>query len=170
MKFLKDRLPDRETLLAQRWVRPFAGRLGHRGLWCFNRRSVARGVAIGVFFGLLLPVAQIILAAIAAIGLRANVAVAAGATLITNPLTFPPIYYGAMRTGHWILGDAGLSSGAGLAAPEGWLARLAEWFASVGPALGVGLALFAVVGAIVGYVAVHLVWRIAVVRRRSRRA
>lgn len=162
VKFLKDRIPDRAALLERKWAQPFAARLSRQGLWQFNRRSVARGVSLGLFFGLLLPFGQILAVALAAVGLRANLPVAVGATFVTNPFTYPPIYLGAAHVGRWILGDVD-------AEPDGiastWLAAFVDWIASVGPALGVGLALFAVSAALVGYVSVHVAWRVAVLRR-----
>ena len=71
-----------------------------------NRRGIALGLAIGVFFGLLMPVAQILFAAVAALLLRVNIPAAVGSTLITNPITFAPVYYAAYHLGVWMLGTA----------------------------------------------------------------
>ncbi len=170
MKFLRKHLPRREALENQRWLRPLAPWLGRAQLWHFNRRSVARGVAVGLFFGLLIPVAQIVCAAVAAIGLRANVPVAALATLVTNPFTFPPIYYGAFRIGQWILGNetGAPAAFAGDAAGTTVIARLTEWLSTVGPALALGLSILAVVAAALGYFGVHAGWRLAISLRRRR--
>ncbi len=170
MKFPRDRLPDRAALLEQRWARPFAAWLSHHGLWQFNRRSVARGVSLGLFFGLLLPFGQILIVVLTAIGVRANIPVAVGATFVTNPLTYPPIYLGATRVGRWVLGDPDTGAQPNAAPSDGWLSTVIDWIGSVGPALGVGLALFAVTAALLGYVAVHVAWRVSVLRRRRRRA
>ena len=62
------------------------------------------GVAVGVFFGLLLPVAQIPVSAAVAVLLRANLPMAVASTLVTNPVTFGPVYYGAYRLGKALLG------------------------------------------------------------------
>ncbi len=170
MKFLRKYLPSREVLENHKWLRPFAPWLGRAQLWHFNRRSVARGVAIGLFFGLLIPVAQIVCAAVAAIGVRANVPVAALATLVTNPFTFPPIYYGAFRIGHWILGGDGESPAVlpAVATEASLVTRLTEWLSTVGPALALGLLILAAVSALVGYAGVHAGWRLAVTLRRRR--
>lgn len=48
--------------------------------------------------------AQIPLSVGAAVLLRANVPAAAASTLVTNPLTFGPLYYAAYRLGHRIIG------------------------------------------------------------------
>ncbi|TSA11154.1 MAG: DUF2062 domain-containing protein, partial [Betaproteobacteria bacterium] len=54
---------------ALRWLGPL---LEREWLWHLNRRTVATGAALGVFFGLIVPVAQIPFAAAGAILLRAN--------------------------------------------------------------------------------------------------
>jgi uncharacterized protein (DUF2062 family) len=54
----------------------------------------------------LVPIGQFICAALLAIPTRANVPVAAAATLVTNPITFPPIYYAAYRLGFFLGVDA----------------------------------------------------------------
>ncbi|MEO6269221.1 MAG: DUF2062 domain-containing protein [Lautropia sp.] len=51
------------------WLGP---RLMHQRLWRPSRRTVAIGGAVGVFFGLLIPVAQIPVAAGVAMVLRVN--------------------------------------------------------------------------------------------------
>ena len=68
-----------------------------------NRRSVPRGVALGLFVAVLIPVMHTAIAAILAIPTRANVAIAAAFTLVVNPLTIPPLYYAAYRVGSWEL-------------------------------------------------------------------
>ena len=62
-------------------------------------------MAVGIFFGLLVPIAQIPLSVGAAIVMRANVPAAVSSTLVSNPLTFAPIYYLAYRTGLLVTGD-----------------------------------------------------------------
>ena len=68
-------------------------------LWHWSRRGVSMGVALGVFFGLLIPVAQIPFSIAAAVRLRANIPAAAASTLVTNPVTFGPVYYAAYQLG-----------------------------------------------------------------------
>lgn len=75
---------SREAVLSNRWISPFAHRLVHPSLWHLNRRSVARGVALGLFAGFLIPIGQIAVAAFLAVTVRANVVVAATATFVTN--------------------------------------------------------------------------------------
>jgi uncharacterized protein (DUF2062 family) len=98
-------MPTAETVRKSRWVGWIGPALHHPRLWHLNRRGVALGMAIGVFFGFLIPVAQIPVAAVVAVWLRGNVVAAVGSTLITNPFTFAPIYLLAYRLGSAIIGQ-----------------------------------------------------------------
>lgn len=176
-------LPDRERIRNNRWLRWLGPSLLHPRVWHFSRRGVAVGVAIGVFFGLLIPIAQIPFAAGAAVLLRANVPIAVGSTLVTNPITFAPIYVAAHRLGASLLGgspDAALPELPGVqpAAPSpaehGWWATVWSRLLAVGKPLLLGLTLFAVAAGVLVYGAIMLLWRFKVVmdwnRRKVRRA
>jgi len=103
LKRLLRRLPAREDIQTNRWLRWLGPALAHPRLWHMSRKGVAAGLALGLFFGLLVPIAQIPLAASAAVLIRANLPVAIGSTLVTNPVTFGPVYYGAYKLGYWML-------------------------------------------------------------------
>ena len=93
-----------------------------------TRRSVPRGVALGLFVGVIIPFMHTLLAALLAIPVRANIAVAAALTLIVNPLTIPPLYYAAYRIGSWELHhDATLVIPAAAERFSGELSRLLFW-------------------------------------------
>lgn len=98
-------LPTPESVQHNRWLRWLGPALMHPRLWHMSRRGLALGVALGVFFGFLVPIAQIPLSAAAAVVLRANLPVAMASTLVTNPATFGPVYYAAWRVGSAVLGD-----------------------------------------------------------------
>ena len=100
---LRGMIPTRAQIRDNRWLRWLSPWLRRPRLWRWSRRGVAMGVALGIFFGLLIPVAQIPLSVGAAVLLRANVPAAAAATLVTNPLTFGPLYYVAYQLGHRII-------------------------------------------------------------------
>jgi hypothetical protein len=126
-------------------------------------------VAIGLFFGLLLPLAQLLFAVGFAIWLRGHVAVAAAATLITNPFTFAPLYWLAHRIGSALLGHPGKDAAAeaamievkteAVAAAEGWLAAAWQTVQGAGLPLLLGLATMAVTAALAGFALVWLLWR-----------
>lgn len=167
-------MPDPHTLCEHRVLRWLGPRLHHPRLWHVNRRGIALGIAIGIFFGLLIPVAQILFAALAALLLRANIPAAVGSTLITNPFTFAPVYYAAYHLGVWMLGHTRMpvtevdlqhvaaETTTGLAL---WVDRLA----SVGAPLALGLLTLAVCLSVLTYFAVHWTWRLRIVRAWQRR-
>lgn len=173
-ELLRRYLPSPESARANRALRWLGPLLDRPWLWHLNRRSVALGVAVGLFFGLLIPVAQILFAGAAAVMVRANLPVAVLSTLITNPFTFAPTYLLAYQLGAMVIGEPASASQievlAGSAVPIlPFLERWLEWFGGIGRPLIAGLAIFAVVGALVGYLGVHLTWRIAVLLRMRKR-
>ncbi|WP_439537170.1 DUF2062 domain-containing protein [Methyloversatilis sp.] len=166
--FLARWMPTREQLLAIRWLAPFARYLSDDRLWHADRQSVAKAVSIGLFFGLMIPFAQFLFAIATAFAMRANVAISAGCTLITNPFTFPPIYWAAYELGSFVLDRPGSdrevqnieqsAEKIGELA-TGWLEGFWIWLGAAGMPLVTGLFIMACTGAIVGYLAVHLLWR-----------
>jgi uncharacterized protein (DUF2062 family) len=172
--FLRRWLPSPEQVRDKpglRWLRPL---LERPWLWHINRQGVATGAAIGVFFGFCIPIAQIPFSALTALLLRANLPAAELSTLVSNPLTYAPIYVLAYRAGSAILGEtvdeaqaAALGSGAEQAGPvlDTWLREVAE----IGKPLVTGLASFAVCGALFAYFGVQLGWRAATALRAARR-
>ncbi|GAA0315641.1 hypothetical protein GCM10009087_27650 [Sphingomonas oligophenolica] len=165
-------VPTRETIEANRFLRPVAHRILVPALWRFHRRSVPRGVALGILAGILFPFAHMALAAVLALPLRANVPTAVGTTLINNPVTFVPILATAYRLGHWVLRLDHQVPGHPLVtnvkANSGWL----HWVvAQGGPATIVGLVLIAVTLSIIGYGVTSLIWRLRIARKwRNRRS
>src|ERR1043165_8409264 len=99
MNWLTRHIPTRENIQRNRLLRPFAPHLTHPALWRMSRKSVPRGVALGLFVGIIIPFMHTAIAAVLAIPLRANVAIAAAVTLVINPLTIPPLYWAASADG-----------------------------------------------------------------------
>jgi uncharacterized protein len=167
--WLKNKVPSKEALLGNRWMRPFAEHLSDPNIWHFNRRSIARGVALGLFFGIVIPFAQTPVAALFAVSARANLAVAAFCTLITNPFTTPFIYLGAYEAGLRILRmqeKASLLAGGTMTDNvQALIARLLD--APLPTA--VGLLLISTISSVVGYWLVNMLWRAHVRRRWARR-
>ena len=157
--------PSREQLEGNPWLRRLAPYLADPKLWCWSRRGVALGMAIGLFIGFLIPIAQILLAATAAVLLRANVPIAAAGTLVTNPLTVPAIYYAAYHLGAWATGSSATAA-VSWANPFSVL----ESLGSIGLPLFAGLAITAVFAAIGSYLLISQIWiwHVAAKRRRVR--
>lgn len=178
---LSSRMPTPESLGQNRWLSWLGPALYRKHLWHFSRRGLALGVAIGVFFGFLIPIAQIPFSAAAAVVLRANLPVAMVSTLVTNPVTFAPVYYAAYHTGVWVLGQADGNPiedphaaspaegdvAAGTTEGGSALSRFWNYVTGVGKPLVLGLALFAVGAGLMTYAVINWVW-IALARRRHR--
>jgi uncharacterized protein (DUF2062 family) len=176
MNRLKRWLPDAESIRSNRWLRWLGPALHHPRLWHLSRRGLALGMALGFFFGLLIPLAQIPLSAAAAVALRANVPAAVASTLVSNPLTFGPLYYAAWRLGSAVLGEPEK------APPPQHVPALDEegpqdsaWERAVRRILGVGkplllgLAMLATGVGITTYFVVSAIWRLKVLWKRRRR-
>lgn len=177
-------LPKPEALRANRWLNWMGPRLYHPRLWHWSRKGISLGLALGIFFGLLVPVAQMPLAAGSALLLRANLPMAVASTLVTNPVTFGPVYYAAYRLGKFVLGEepASEQQAAKLlkeaqAEPEnrgetGWAERLRQWMSrlgGVGKPLVVGLAITASASGLLVYFITSAIWALVVRRNRSQR-
>ena len=158
--WLARHIPTRDTVHRYRLLRPFAAHLTHSSLWRMTRRSVPRGVALGLFVAVIIPVMHTAIAAILAIPARANVAVAAVFTLIVNPLTIPFMYLAAYRIGSWELHhDATLVNPADAERFSSELSRLLFWIHQASGAIAVGVLTIAVASAVCGYLGSAMAWR-----------
>jgi uncharacterized protein len=163
--FVRRWLPDPASMRAHRGLRWMGPLLDRPWLWHVNRHAIAKGLAIGMFFGILVPLGQALVAGVVAIGLRANLPAAVLATFVSNPLTTPVIVLAAYHVGSAVLGDA--TPLHGLPVDAGWIAKIS----AMGEPLLLGLALLAVTAATITYFGVHLAWRIGVsLRIAARRA
>lgn len=168
-KWFQANSPSRESLENSRILRPVAHRVLAPELWRFNRRSVPRGVALGLLVGIffLIPGVQIAGAALLALPVRANIPVAAAMTFLSNPATTPFILWASVY-----IGNAMLHRGADLSRlsilMEGH-ASIGQWlawtFSEAAPALLFGLALISIGFAVVGYLLASFGWRAHMMRK-----
>lgn len=166
-KLFRRFLPDTGTLRSNRWLRHFEPWLGHPNLWHLNRRSVAGGVATGLFAGLVPGPLQILSGALLAMVFRVNLPVAALTTLYTNPFTIVPLYILAWQLGHWLtLSESAQPAPAAFTlAGKGWLEwipALFDWVLAMGKPLAIGLPVLASVLAVTGYLLTDIAWRLHV--------
>ena len=160
MNWLRRHIPTRETIHRYRLLRPFARHLSKPELWRLHRRSVPRAVALGLAVGVIIPFMHTVIAAMLAIPLRANVAIAAAFTLVINPLTIPPMYYAAYRIGSWELHhDATLVNPATAERVSGELSRFLFWIHQASGPIALGVLTIAASAGLLGYVVSALLWR-----------
>jgi len=167
-------LPDHARIKQSRWLRPFGAWLHHHNLWHLHRRSVAGGVAVGMFCGLIPSPFQMIGAVIMSVLFRVNLPVAMFTTFYTNPFTILPLYVLAYELGAFVTGARDGVIVTHLSVPEmnwtNWYAILPEWLFSLGEPFAIGLLLLAILLAVVGYFVVRVLWFWVVVREWKRRA
>lgn len=126
-------IPTHQSVKDNPYLSFMGSKLHNPALWHWNRKRVATGMALGVFFGFLVPVAQMPISVLAAVALRANIPMALASTFIANPVTFAPVYYGAYSFGGWILGESGSKSEKALdtglygASVKGQSVALGQW-------------------------------------------
>ena len=104
-KTLSRWFPRPEQILKYPGLR-FLGKLIHDpNLFHLNRHSVSTAFFLGLFLAFLPIPGQIPLAAMGALMLRCNLPIAFALVWITNPLTFPFVYYACYQLGLWILNE-----------------------------------------------------------------
>lgn len=157
---------NKDKILDSRFIKLLGPRVTGPKLWEWSKHNVALGSAIGVTFGLLIPLAQIPLSVIACIIFRANILAASITTLISNPITFAPLYYGAYQLGSLVLGldinEVDVTVGSSIAGSVS--------FMDMGKPLYVGLGVTAIPVSIGVYISVRLLWEHIENRRLRRNA
>jgi hypothetical protein len=175
-KFFRKYLPSHAAISANPYVARFGSWLKHHNLWHLHRRSIAGGVAVGMFAGLIPgsnPV-QFSAAVLLAIVFRVNLPIAAIVTLYSNPFTIVPLYYLAYKLGQFALLESGGTlpplafdlEGKGVSE---WLPAAFDWLTSVGKPLLAGLPLLALLLSVLSYIVVRWMWRCHVVHAWRRR-
>ena len=163
-KRLRNWVPSREQVFSIQPMHYFKDHLSAHDLWHLNRRSVTGGVAVGLFFAFVTPIAQIPFAALVAYWFRVNIPVAFLTTFVNNPVTFPFVYLICYRIGLAILGEPA-------EAASGWSP---DWFLTHLQPIFLGALLVGTAAAGGGYFIVRLLWRLDIQRRwdtrRRRRA
>ncbi len=129
------------------------GLFDHR-LWKPERSTLAAGLAIGLFIGLLPTYwVQLVFAILLAFALKVNVTASVLGTAITNPFTTLPIVGLQYKIGLWLVGP---SDPKNIEQYQGWIKILI----SHGKPYLVGSSITALLGAVIGYVAVILFWKV----------
>lgn len=156
-------LPKRHELQQHNSLRCFGPGLFNPQLWHLNRCSVAKGVAAGLLVAFIpLPI-QMLSATLIAILLQGNIPIAIAITWISNPFTFLPITFFIYKIGQYITHDPTTYQ---LVQEFQWQGQswkeisvqCLAWAQSLGKPFLVGLPIFSISAAILGYFLVHLIW------------
>lgn len=164
-------IPTREQLEKSRWIKPYAKHVLRSDLWRFNRRSVPRAIALGLFVGIMIPLAHFVTAALLAVFVRANIPIALTATFIGFPAFLPVIFYAADRVGGWLLRVDAMT----VVAPVSQTMQVTEtdhllaMLTQKGPTVAFGMFVIATVVASLGYLFSSFFWRWRVGRKRAQR-
>jgi uncharacterized protein len=172
--WVKAQAPSRESFENNRFLKPFAKRIFVPELWRFTRRSVPRGVALGLLVGLflLIPGVQIVGAALLALPVRANIPLAAAMTFLSMPATTPFILAGSVYVGNSMFKlHADVTQFKILMDEHASMGQWMNWILSeAAPALLSGLFVISVVAAAIGYVLAAWLWRWMLVRKWRERS
>ena len=155
--------PSREELRRSKLLKPLGKRIWESDLWRLTRRSVPRGVAVGLFVGifLMIPGLQIVGAALMAVPFRANIPIASAMTFLSNPATTPFFLIAAIDIGNRIGFHADLAAFKALSARRAPLGEWLSWLVSdAAPAMVSGLVLIGLAFALAGYCIALVSWRL----------
>lgn len=155
--------PDPQELKDHKYLGWLSEHLHDASLWNFNRRSISKAFAVGLFCAFIPIPFQMLLAAPAAVIFSANLPLSVALVWITNPFTMPPIYYGCYKIGAWILG---------VEVQQDFIMSLDyvwEVFGVIWQPFLLGCVVVSIASAFLGYWSIQLIYRLKA-RKRSRRS
>ena len=169
-RWVQEKMPTRAAMERSRYLKPIAHRILVSELWRFTRRSVPRGVALGMLAAFLIPVGQIFAAVFLALPVRANVPIAAVTTFVTNPLTYPFWIAAANQVGKFILQMDAMTARQPINTHmDSEFGQWLTWLVREAGVTAFGFFVFAIVFAAVGYLISSWGWRWWIGRKRKDR-
>ena len=154
-RYLRRFVPGAGEIRRHAFLRRVFGRLlFDTDLWHLNRASVAGAVSVGLFMAWAPVPFQMVLAAGAAITIRCNLPVAVALVWISNPVTAAPMFYGAYELGGWMLDVAPVDLRIDIS-----LQWLLHELGRVWEPFLLGCFVLGIASAVLGHVAIRLVWR-----------
>jgi len=161
-KTLKRLSPNPKDLKNHKHLVWLSKHLHDPSLWNFNRRSISKAFAVGLFFAFVPVPFQMLLAAPGAVIFSANMPLSIALVWITNPLTMAPIYYACYKLGAWILG-VGIEQNFVMSLEYVW-----EVFNVIWQPFLLGCLVVSVVSSFIGYWTIQLIYRFKAYRRVKR--
>lgn len=167
-KLLRRWVPTGKSLTKRKSLKFLHPLMEEPNLFHLNRHSVSVAFFVGLFSAFLPVPGQTIVATLIALAVRANLPISLALIWITNPLTIPPLFYGTFELGRWVLNSPPMAF---------HFTPTLEWFEQQGQQilapLFVGSLITGVTLGVIGYFAIHQLWRWHVVRsweaRKKRR-
>lgn len=163
-RLIKRWLPDQDKLKEHKHLRLFGKLLLDANLWHLNRRSAAGAFAVGLFMAWIPLPCQMLLAAGGAILFRVNLPLSVALVWLSNPVTMPPLFYGAYLVGCQLLGHP--AQHIDIQFTWEWLVSV---FETLAPPLLLGSLVLALLSALMGYAFIRTFWRINTVRQWQKR-
>lgn len=173
-QFLQSWLPSADRVSNLKFMRLFGEHMTNPLIWYVNRKSIAKAVFIGTFFGLLPIPFHSIFIAVAAIFLEVNLPIGLALAWLSNPFTIIPILYLGFWLGskiyhvHMINKEMILGI---LHQIEHWITNLGHGHVdcSLAKILLSGLIIEALVFAILFYLITLVLWRWSVIQKWKKR-
>ena len=131
-------------------------------LWKWNKRTIAKAFAIGLFCAFLPMPAHTLLAAILAVLFSANILLSMFMVWVNNPITIVPIYYFTYKLGASIMGiemDPDFEFSFGYLMDNLGVATLALWIGGI---------IVSIVSAILGYFSIITIYKYKAFKRIKR--
>ena len=161
---IKRMFPKLNSVKEEKILKIFGPAVLQPNLWHINKKSVSRGFAIGTFCAFLpIPGVQMILAAFLSITFAANLPLAVILTWITNPFTYIPIVYFAIK-----IGGVFVSTESTYEIKSEQMNVLTDLMQYWEP-LFLGSFVLSVISSLLSYILIRVYWRYYVIKVWSRR-
>jgi len=158
-RLIKRYFPDQKSLRDHKKLRWLGKLLEDPNLLHLNKHSVSAAVSVGLFVGLVPAPFQMVVAAVLAFLVRANLPISVTLVWVSNPITMPPIFYFTYLVGAEILQ---------VPLPDIEFEFSMEWFiqefGAIWQPLLLGSLLVGLISAIAGNVIVRILWRLHVIK------
>jgi len=81
-----------------------------KAYFAINRRAVTKGLLVGLFWGFIPMPFQMLGVILTTPLMRFNVIIGLATVWLSNPVTYPPLWYLEYKTGNFILGKTGIDN------------------------------------------------------------
>ena len=158
-RFIKRHMPSAKRIHALKLHYYFGNRINDPRLWLVNRQSVSRATAIGLFCAYLPMPMEMLLAALLALLLRANLPISVVLVWVSNPFTWLVLYTPPYLLGLAITGETMISLNS---------ITIEMMFQQL-TALWIGCLIFGTALAIAGYFLANVIWRMVIANKWTSR-